>query len=99
MTSTVKQILTLPDNLWLKDLNRIKRLNGVLLHGSLQANSSHTVVSILWWAELQRKKKGVGCSQSDVCLWVDFKLLAAAAWISIPAVQQNSIIDCSSTRY
>lgn len=67
----------------------------------LQANSSHTVVSILWLSELQCKKGwaavsqlllSVGRVQAEWLLWT-------AAWIFIPTVQQDSIIDCSSTRY
>lgn len=40
---------------------------------SLQANSSHTVVSILWWAE-QQCKKGGGLQPVSDCLWVDWRL-------------------------
>ena len=45
----------------------------------------------------------MGVGFSSCCLWVDYSqaewLCRAAAWIFIPAVQQDSIIDCSSTRY
>lgn len=103
MTWVVKQILTLLDNLLLKDLSGINRFNGVLLHGSQRLSKQIPVT--LWfpfcggqscsvkreWAAVSQLLS-VGRRQAE---W----LLAAAAWIFIPAVQQDSIIDCSSTRY